>query len=135
MGKPHRKKSTFYLLDDPFCTSVLHEGVVPQLKKSPPYRGPPPLRPLPADQVQPMRKMLRELLELSVIQELTPDEARSPYVHRDQSGLRQWRPPHTLRPVFSTYFLVPKKDGGARGCLEPMHAQQHPTSKKIFRIF
>ena len=52
------------LLDDPFCTSVLHEGVVPQLKKSPPYRGPPPLRPLPADQVQPMRKMLRELLDL-----------------------------------------------------------------------
>ena len=106
------------LLDDPFCTSVLHEGVVPQLKKSPPYRGPPPLRPLPADQVQPMRKMLRELLELSVIQELTPDEARSPYVHRHQSGLRLWRPPHTLRPVFSTYFLVPKKDGGARGCLD-----------------
>jgi hypothetical protein len=106
------------MIQDPFCTSLLHEGLIPDLIRVPPYRGPPPIRPLLPDQVTPVRDMLRELLQLNVIQRLSPDESVSPYVHQHCSGLAVWRPPSTLRPCFQTYFLVPKHDGGWRGCLD-----------------
>ena len=46
------------LLDGPFASSACYEGIVPDLHTIPPYRGPPPLRPLPADRVRPMREMV-----------------------------------------------------------------------------
>ena len=114
------------LLDDPFASSACYEGIVPDLHKIPPYRGPPPLRPLPADRVRPMREMVQELLDLNVIRRLTPEEARSPYIHPDgPQGLRVWIPPKSLRPVYSNYFLIPKKDGGMRGCLDLRHVNEH----------
>jgi len=114
------------LLDDPFASSACYEGIVPDLHKIPPYRGPPPLRPLPADRVRPMREMVQELLDLNVIRRLTREEARSPYIHPDSpQGLRVWIPPKSLRPVYSNYFLIPKKDGGMRGCLDLRHVNEH----------
>eukprot|EP01050_Picozoa_sp_SAG11_P016811 SAG11_NODE_2339_length_3498_cov_2.635882_2_plen_276_part_00 len=119
------------LLDDPFCSSLLYEGVVPDLSSVPPRRPPAPLRPLRHDQVQPMREMLRELLDLRVIQRLTPEEARSPFVHQHGSGLAVWRPPRTLRPCFSTYFLVTKQPAGFRGCLDLRFLNQYVRSPKF----
>eukprot|EP01052_Picozoa_sp_SAG31_P002702 SAG31_NODE_97_length_25714_cov_19.477142_6_plen_430_part_00 len=116
------------LFNDPYCTSVLYDGLIPEFRDLPPYRGPCPLRPLARDQRRPMRLMLQELLNLRVIQRLSPDEERSPYVHRHGCGLAAWTPPHALRPCYSTYFLVPKHDGGFRGCLDLRFLNQYVRS-------
>jgi hypothetical protein len=115
------------LIDDPFATSACFEGIVPQLHTVPRYRGPAPVRPLKADMVQPMQDMVTELLDLHVVRRLSADEARDPYVHAAPTGLHVWQPPKSLRPVFSNYFLVPKKDGGARGCLDLRYVNEHVT--------
>ena len=112
------------LLDDPFSSSVCAEGVVPHLKAVPRFRGPSPLRPLDADERHSMRTMLQELLGIRVIRRLSADEARSAYIHPDTSS-GFWVPPKSLRPVFSTYFLIPKKDGGHRGCLDLRYVNEH----------
>eukprot|EP01050_Picozoa_sp_SAG11_P024486 SAG11_NODE_5224_length_1624_cov_5.638689_1_plen_77_part_10 len=74
-----------------------------------------------------MRAMVGELLQLRVITRLPNEDARRPFVApAEQPGdLRVWEAPQSLRPVFSTYFLVPKHDSGFRGCLDLRYVNRH----------
>jgi hypothetical protein len=96
------------LVGDPWCTSVVRHGYYPELDAAPWPRSPMQRpRPLDAAQIVLMTAMIAEMQGMGVI-----EPAGSPLtLFCGDETL-----PHSrvLPPIYSTYFLIPKADGGAR---------------------
>jgi hypothetical protein len=99
------------LIGDPWCTSVVQHGYFPEMTgiNFPRSASRQPCR-MDVEQRDAMRIMVQDMYTTEVI-----EPAVCPLTLYSSEVL-----PFTpvLPPVYSTYFLIPKSDGGFRGCLD-----------------
>jgi hypothetical protein len=112
------------LIGDPWCTSVVQHGYYPEVTttrywpRAPMSVSASTLR--PAEEAA-RQVMVDEMVELQVIEPAGSDTA--PFVEIPAKA--RWP---VLPSVFSTYFVIPKADGGYRGCLDCRYLNQYIES-------
>ena len=108
------------LIGDPWCTSVVQHGYYPEVTttrywaRAPMSVSASTLR--PAEEAA-RRVMVDEMVELQVIE--PAGSATAPFAEIPAKA--RWP---VLPSVFSTYFVIPKSDGGYRGCLDCRYLNQ-----------
>ena len=109
------------LIMDPWTTSVVTHGYYPELTGETMLgRGP-----MTVDRcrLDPVRELARTTMVMEMLQEEVIEPVGSPLTLFSDEPDRGYWP--VLPSIFSTYFLVPKSDGGWRGCLDSRFMNQY----------
>eukprot|EP01048_Picozoa_sp_COSAG05_P023065 COSAG05_NODE_4847_length_1350_cov_7.190248_1_plen_156_part_00 len=99
------------LIGDPWCTSVVRHGYFPEMTGEFIVGCPP--RSVAACMLDPVREAERNIMLAEMLKEEVIERVGSPltlFSAEHSPGI--WP---VLTSIFSTYFLVPKSDGGWRG--------------------
>ena len=102
------------LIGDPWCTSVVEHGYYPEMTGQQ-YRARRP-RPREACALDAFRETARHVMVTEMIPEQVIEPAGAPLGLFSTIPTRARWP--VLPEVWSTYFIIPKSDGGFRGCLD-----------------
>ena len=109
---------------DPWCTSVVTHGYYPEMEwTSFAARA---ARPAAACVLDPVKEVARATMVEEMRVEEVIEPVGSPLNLFSQEPQRGHWP--ILPSVYSTYFLVPKSDGGWRGCLDSRYTNEYVRS-------